>query len=172
MRIELYCNADSEQYREFAAKVFSENGITPDFRGRHQDMLDPEGAYERVIVLKDGGRIMGTVALRPLDRQFCICEVKRLYIVAEVQGNGWGSALMDTVLEYAKSRGYRFARLDTKERFKTAIKLIESRGFYQIGRYNQSNSDRFYEIDLSQVTARQPDSKRAGCSRILERPRS
>lgn len=153
MEATLYSDGDREAYRQFAARVLPENGVEPDFQGRHADMLDPASAYERIIILKEGDLVMGSVALRPLDESRGICEIKRLYVVNEAQGAGWGSLLMGLILDYAASQGYRFARLDTKDRFKAAIQLIEAKGFYRIGRYNESHSDRFYEIDLSQLIA-------------------
>ncbi len=160
MEVAPYSEGDQAAYRRFAAKVLLENKIKPDFQGRHKDMLDPESAYEQVIILREKNLVIGSIALRPLDEERGICEIKRLYVVSKAQGTGRGSLLMDMILDYAASRGYRFARLDTKDRFKAAIGLIESKGFYRIERYNQSHSDRFYEINLSKLTAGRSGNKR------------
>jgi GNAT superfamily N-acetyltransferase len=95
-----------------------------------------------------GGTGVGCVALRPLDEN--AAEVKRMYVDEAWRGRGVGRALMETLVDGARERGYRTLRLGTLEDMKVAQRLYESLGFRPIERYRPDElvDTLFYEMEL------------------------
>ncbi|KAI7836857.1 hypothetical protein COHA_009310 [Chlorella ohadii] len=97
------------------------------------------------------GEVIGAVALRrleghtstvqpgqlvagvPLER---VCEMKRLFVLAEHHGLGAGAALVRALLVEAAQRGYSVMVLDTLERLEGANRLYCRLGFGPSERYN------------------------------------
>jgi GNAT superfamily N-acetyltransferase len=88
------------------------------------------------------------VALRPLDGG--AAEVKRMFVDASWRGRGVGRALLETLIEGARARGYDTLRLGTLEDMTAAQSLYHSLGFAPIGRYRPDElvDTRFYERSL------------------------
>jgi ribosomal protein S18 acetylase RimI-like enzyme len=62
-------------------------------------------------------------------------EMKRMFVDPEFRGRGVGKALAVTLIDEARSAGYRTMRLDTSVRQLEAITLYERLGFARIGPY-------------------------------------
>ena len=62
-------------------------------------------------------------------------EMQKIYVLAEYQGRGVGSALMNEVNALASEEGPDSIWLDTYISNEKAIRFYESRGFKKIGRY-------------------------------------
>ena len=94
------------------------------------------GAY----ATPDGGLLLahvsaqpaGCVALRAFPKQGT-CEMKRLFVLPEYRGSGAGRALIESVIQLARTRGYTLMRLDTHaESMGAAVKLYREFGFRDI----------------------------------------
>jgi putative acetyltransferase len=130
-----------DQIEEFFEIVFNALGWF-DPAGRHSFVKDIPSAYPA----HEGGfwigeidnKIAGTVAIRLLDKSRNICELKRMYVLPEYQGKGYGKLLLAHAIEKAKSYGYEFIRLDATKSLVKAILLYRKFGFYEIERYNDN----------------------------------
>jgi len=102
----------------------------------------PHGVY---LYFTDNNKVAGGVGCRFLEPN--ICEMKRLFIYDHSQGQGLGRILCSKLFEYAKSLGYSKMRLDTIARLKSANRLYEKMGFYDIHSYreNPDSTARFME---------------------------
>jgi GNAT superfamily N-acetyltransferase len=91
---------------------------------------------------------VGCVALRPLSDD--AAEVKRMFVDASWRGRGVGRALLETLIDGARARGYHTLRLGTLDDMKVAQSLYESLGFAPIARYRPDElvDTRFYERSL------------------------
>jgi len=97
------------------------------------------------IDAEEGGDFVGCVALRPLTLahdskagqvEQRACELKRLYTLPSARGLGIGRALLLTIVEIARDRGYTHMYLDTLiPRMAGAMKLYQNMGFVEVEAY-------------------------------------
>jgi len=99
-------------------------------------------------------QIVGTVAVRPLPRN--VAEVKRLNVIQQHRGRGFGDRLFRHAVAHAIDTGYGTVRLDTIRNSGPALRLFEKYGFLEIPRYNDNpDADLFMELDLRKTKAGQ-----------------
>lgn len=106
----------------------------------------PEG---RLYLAYVGEELAGCVGLKKLDEEGQ-CELKRMYVRPQFRGRKIGETLLEVILKDAKEIGYQAMLLDTLPFLKSAIKMYQSRGFYEIPCYNDSPiaSTIYMKIDL------------------------
>lgn len=124
------------------------------FQNFEKELAELPGAYApprgRLLFAVEGERVMGCIALRPLDED--VCEMKRLFVRPEFQGRGLGRILTEKIIEDARSIGYRRMRLDTiPSRMGRAVSLYRSFGFQEIAPYYQNPTEGtlYMELKLS-----------------------
>ena len=97
--------------------------------------------------LYDNERLIGTVALRTINSINKTAELKRLYVIKEEQGKGYGSLLFNTAVEYAKDNGYCKICADTRNDRKASQHLMRKYGFQKIPKYNDNKfAELFFEL--------------------------
>lgn len=125
--------AIKELFLEYARAI----GIDLCFQNFDKELANLPGKYAlpdgALLIAKRGGNACGCVALRKFDGE--ICEMKRLYVRPDFRKHGLGKVLVERIISEAKSRGYKFMRLDTLATMQSAIKLYKSFGFYEIPAY-------------------------------------
>ena len=104
--------------------------------------FDNKGLF---LVLINNDKVVGSGAIRSLDNE--ICELKRMWILKEYRGLGFGKQMVQKLLDFAKTIGYERVRLDVFDKYKQAgaIKLYQQLGFYFIEKYNDSTCTVFME---------------------------
>ena len=102
----------------------------------------------RLYLARCNGEPAGCIALRQLDETSC--EMKRLYVRPQFQGQHIGRKLTDKVIRDAKEIGYSQLLLDTFPFLDKAIGMYNRRGFQLIPRYNDSpmESTIYMKLDL------------------------
>ena len=106
----------------------------------------PEG---RLYLAYVGEQLAGCVGLKKLEENDQ-CELKRMYVRPQFRGNQMGEKLLEVILQDAKEIGYKEMYLDTLPFLKSAIKLYQKKGFYEIPSYNDSPLDTtiYMKLDL------------------------
>jgi GNAT superfamily N-acetyltransferase len=123
------------------AMTFEPDGFDADVRDIGGHYLEPGGAF---WVLVDGGRVVGTVGVLPQpDRAG---EIKRLYLLPGYRGRGYGRALIDHVLAWARARGCRAVVAWSDVRLGLAHTVYERLGFERFGERTLNDADRSHEI--------------------------
>lgn len=141
-------NAVRAIFREYADSL----GIDLSFQAFDTELASLPGKYAppvgTILLAWRDGRVIGCVALRPLEHD--ICEMKRLYVRPEGRGQQLGRRLAQAVMHAAKEAGYTKMRLDTLPTMQTAQQLYASLGFRPISAYvfNPVEGTRFLEVDL------------------------
>lgn len=106
-----------------------------DALGTLNDMLDIQAHYFEsggiFLVMFDGDEMICTGAVRSLDRD--VCELKRLWLLPEYQGQGLGYRMTQELLAFARAQGYQRMRLETDPASQSrAVAFYEQLGFKQI----------------------------------------
>ena len=73
--------------------------------------------------------LIGTIALREVDIN--TAELKRMFVSPELHGTGVGQNLLDTLLAFARARGYKKIVLDTDKLMTRAHRFYEKNGFHR-----------------------------------------
>ncbi len=98
------------------------------------DLLRPGGAYlpgGGWWVVEAGGALVGSVALRPSTARPGWGELRKLYLRAELRGEGVGAALLAFAEGEMAARGWRHAHLWTDSRFAAAHRLYARAGWHR-----------------------------------------
>jgi putative acetyltransferase len=130
---------DLDAVRELFEEYWQSFGFTPCFQGFADEVAGLPGKYTppqgRLALAVDGEKVAGCGALRPVDGSRV--EVKRLYVRPEFRGRGLGPALLEYLINEAKSAGYLEMVGDTMPVMTDALALYKRRGFELTGPYAQ-----------------------------------
>ncbi len=139
---------------EFFKKCFSAVGIAYSPMDRHADITDIERHYMqngRFWCLFNNKILIGTVAIRKIDIENKVIELKRMFVLPEYQGRGCGRLLLEYAIDYAKKQQYNKIYLDTRKQFSAAQHLYRSCGFQETEKYNDNeHAELYFEMVLNQ----------------------
>ena len=100
------------------------------------------------LVLDD--KVVGTVGLKKINDD--TAELKALYLLKDLRGQGFGFKLINSVIDKAKEKGYKLILLDSMSKYKEALKLYEKVGFIKTERYNDNQyADVFMKLVLDDI---------------------
>ena len=141
-----------EDVRQLLREYEASLNVSLCFQGFEKELAELPGDYApprgRLLLACDGDQPAGCVALRELDEE--TCEMKRLYLRPEFRGQGAGRRLARSVIQEARTLGYKRMRLDTLAAMREAKALYESLGFKRIEPYCQNPlpGTEFMELEL------------------------
>ena len=123
--------ADQPAIRALVFSVLESYGLKPSPHDTDADLEDLQQHYFSCggdfVVLRDGGRVIGTVALA--NQGAGNCELRKMYLDPAYRGRGLGKQLMEHALQRAKELGFGRMTLETATVLKEAVKLYEQFGF-------------------------------------------
>ena len=141
-----------KQVDDFFEKCFSAVGIPYSPKDRHADVANVEQHYMNngcFWCLIDDNDVIGTIAIRKIDDINGIAELKRMFVLPEFQGNGYGRLLLEHAVKSAREQKYQKICLDTRKQFSVAQHLYRSVGFRETERYNDNeHAELYFEMDL------------------------
>lgn len=156
--LQIYAARFPEQF-ELVRAIFREYGeslgIDLSFQDFESELASLPGKFAaphgRVLLAEIDARVIGCVAMRPLDET--TCEMKRLYIRPTGRGQQAGRKLAERICEIAREAGYLRIRLDTLPSMQTAQRLYTSLDFAPIEAYvfNPIPGTLFMERDLTRL---------------------
>jgi len=147
MEIVIFKHDMQTQVEHFFEKCFSAVGIPYSPNDRHADIADIEQYYMQngcFWCLLDHNNLIGTVAIRVIDSANQIVELKRMFVLPEYQGNGYGRLLLEHAIKKSREQHYQKICLDTRKQFSTAQHLYRSTGFQETERYNDNEHAELY----------------------------
>lgn len=93
----------------------------------YEQYTKPNSVY---FVLENEGRIIGGAGIAPLENgPVTICELQKMYFLADARGQGLGTKLMEMCLSAARDFGFLQCYLETMNYMKDAQKLYVKSGF-------------------------------------------
>lgn len=99
------------------------------------------------LVAVDEGHVIGTGAVKYLEDG--VCEIKRLWLLSQYQGQGIGYRIMQELIDFARQKEYKIMRLETDPIIQTrAVGFYKQLGFYEIPRYGDDPDDMGMELIL------------------------
>ncbi|MDN3612212.1 GNAT family N-acetyltransferase [Vibrio ostreicida] len=81
-----------------------------------------------LVALLDG-EVVGGCGIAPFGDDGKICELKKLFLLAQSRGLGLGRTLTQSCLTFAREQGFERCYLDTLSTMSAAVKLYEGLGF-------------------------------------------
>ncbi len=105
------------------------------------------------LVITKAGQVLGGGGIAPLEGgDPSICELKKMYFLSEIRGQGLGRRLVLECLDAARSLGYQKCYLETVERMQRANILYQKLGFRRLdnalGCTGHSSCDAWYVLNL------------------------
>ena len=94
---------------------------------------------ELLVAIDDNDVVSGMVAY--YQHSDIRCEMKRLYVRPEGRGHALGDHLIESIIDHAKSSGYKEMVLDTIEPLQAAIHLYKKHGFTECEPYYYNPMD-------------------------------
>lgn len=144
-------NHDSRAIKELVFSVLAEYHLAPNPESTDLDLNDIENfyfsnrGYFGVVEMED--RLLATIGIANVDD--ISCELRKMYSVPDVRGQGLGKKLVTKAIEIARNLGYRRMILETASPLKEAIGLYKSHGFKPYNAGHLSNRcDQAFELKL------------------------
>lgn len=120
------------EYVFMLARVHHVDVTYQDFAGEMASFPD---RYEALFLARVNRAPAGAIALKRLSETEC--EVKRLYVRDAFRGLKLGEQLVESLIEEARARGYKIARLDTHASMDHARALYARFGFTPSDAHNE-----------------------------------
>jgi len=138
-----------EIFREYEAWI----GLSLCFQNFEEELANLPGKYAppdgRLYLAYSDDDLAGCIAMRKLEDG--VCEMKRLFVRDRFRGQKIGIALIEKIIDEARSIGYNKLRLDTyPPKMQKAVELYKSYGFREIAPYyhNPHSETLFMELEL------------------------
>ena len=138
---ELFKGADT---LEESIVKFSAQGKLSEMDDVQRNYFDNGGTF--LVTVKEG-RIIGTGAIKYLEDG--VCEIKRLWLLIEYHGHGFGYRMIQELFNIARQKGYKTIRLETDPVIQNrAVEFYKRLGFYEIPRFGDDPDDIGMELVL------------------------
>ncbi len=147
MEIKVFKSDMQQAVESFFEKCFSAVGIPYSPKDRHADIADVKRNYMSngcFWCLFENEVLIGTVAVRIIDIENKVVELKRMFVLPEYQGNGYGKLLLKHAIDFAREQQYTKMCLDTRKQFSAAQHLYRSGGFQETVKYNDNEKAELY----------------------------
>jgi len=118
----------------------------PEVDWMHRAYGAPRHAY---FVVERAGVVIGGCGVAPLaGAEDDVCELRKMYFLAQARGLGAGQAMMARCLDTARVLGFRRCYLETLHGMDAAMRLYERSGFQRLdapmGDTGHGGCNRFY----------------------------
>jgi len=152
LEIKIYSVEMQQDIEHFYEKCFNDLGWGYEPTGRHSDIVNIPDIYMLngcMWCMYENNQLIGTVAVRTIDKENKIVEMKRLYVLKEQQGKGYGNMLFETALNYVKEHRFNKICADTRNDRDASRHLMCKYGFNEVPRYNDNQfAELFFELNL------------------------
>ncbi len=116
--------------KNFILKTWKDFGFTyvpeedADLDDIQKYYIDSRGMF---YILRNDTEVFGTIGV--IARPENVAELTRMYVDVSQQGKGFGTQLIDTVIDFSKKSGLCKIELNTNKIFQKAHRLYQHKGF-------------------------------------------
>ncbi len=132
--------------------ILAEYGLGSEPCGADEDVEKVEEFYYQkggeFWVVEQSDNIVGSAAYYPIKRGNHGVEIRKMYLIPEVRGQGLGKFLLRELEIKIKSQGFQEIYLETATVLKEAVKLYESCGYQQTTGVETQRCDLVYKKSL------------------------
>jgi putative acetyltransferase len=140
--------SDRDAAAEAIGSILAEYGLNWEPTEADRDVVEVEQFYQNAggefWVVEQQGQLVGTAAYYPIARGNNAVEVRKMYLIPAVRGQGLGKYLLQQLERAIAKRGYQEIWLETASVLKEAVKLYESSGYQPITEIETKRCDRAY----------------------------
>jgi putative acetyltransferase len=133
---------------EVIHQVLAEYGLGWEPDGADRDVLEVEACYIETggefWVVESDGQVVATGAYFPIQRGEQAAEIRKMYLLPRLRGQGLGSFLLEQLEKAIAARGYRQIWIETASVLKEAVQLYEKNGYIPATGVETSRCDRVY----------------------------
>jgi putative acetyltransferase len=116
--------------------------------GADRDVLEVEKCYlatgGEFWVVEQQGQIVGTSAYYPVQRGNNAVEIRKMYLLSSIRGQGLGKFLLQKLEDVIALRGFKQIWIETASVLVEAVKLYESSGYIAAEGVETERCDRVY----------------------------
>lgn len=128
--------------------VLAEYGLGWEPQGADRDVLQVEDCYLKrggeFWVIEQAGTVVGTGAYYPIDRGNQAVELRKMYLLPTVRGQGLGKFLLQQLEAAIQAKGFQEIWIETASVLQEAVKLYESHGYLPSTGVETARCDRVY----------------------------
>jgi RimJ/RimL family protein N-acetyltransferase len=138
----------------FFIKCFFDLGWEYEPFGEHSDIKQINDVYMVngcFWCMYCDNKLIGTIAVRELDTESKNAEMKRLYLLKEFQGYGYGNLLFETALKFVKENNFIKVYADTSKDRSVSQHILSKNGFNKVPKYVNSSqyTELFFELEIT-----------------------
>ncbi|MCY7320588.1 MAG: GNAT family N-acetyltransferase [Phormidesmis sp. CAN_BIN36] len=133
---------------QIIGSVLADYGLNWEPLGADRDVLEIEQFYQATggefWVIERSGQLVGTGAYYPISRGENAVEIRKMYFVPEVRGQGLGRFLLKELERAIGDRSFTQIWIETASVLKEAVKLYETSGYRSATGAEAERCDRVY----------------------------
>lgn len=143
---------DRQSAADLIASVLQEYGLGCEPDGADRDVLQVETAYwttgGEFWVVEQNGQLVGTAGYYPVARGNQAVEIRKMYLLPAVRGQGLGRYLLQTLEATIAAKGFKQIWVETATVLKAAVILYERSGYVPATGVETVRCDRIYLKEL------------------------
>ena len=134
---------------EVIATVLAEYGLGWEPEGADRDVVQVETCYQAVggefwVVETTEQQLVGTAAYYPIARGTNAVEIRKMYLLPTVRGQGLGRYLLTELETAIAQRGFQQIWIETASVLREAVQLYERSGYLPATGVETARCDRVY----------------------------
>lgn len=139
---------DREAAYDLIAAVLAEYGLVCEPQGADQDVWQVETYYQQsngqFWVVERQEQIVGTAAYYPVKGDCLTVEIRKMYLLPSVRGQGLGRFLLQALEQDIQAKQFQMVRIETASVLKEAVRLYETSQYIPDARIETQRCDRAY----------------------------
>jgi GNAT superfamily N-acetyltransferase len=151
--IEIYTDVHKHEVAGLILPIQNDEFSIPITLEQQPDLDDIPGFYQvnngNFWIAKNEGKVIGTIALLDIgNRQGAL---RKMFVDKDHRGSAWGvgQKLLNTLLVWAREKGFTEIFLGTTEKFMAAQRFYEKNGFMEIKKEELPKAFPVMEVDVT-----------------------